>query len=60
MMNCDFEPLYAHHDLLIEIGRVELAIQELQQRTGEESSTLLPRLASRISHLREALGQLPA
>ena len=59
-MNCDFEPVYAHHDLLIEIGRVELAMESLEERAGEESSTLLPRLASRMQNLREALDDLPA
>jgi hypothetical protein len=59
-MNFDFEPVYAHHDLLIEIGRVELAMENLEERAGEESSSLLPRLVSRMNNLREALDQLPA
>jgi hypothetical protein len=57
-MNVDFEPVYAHHDLLIEIGRVELAMENLEERAGEESSTLLPRLLSRMNNLREALDRL--
>jgi hypothetical protein len=59
-MNFDFEPVYAYHDLLIEMGRVELAMENLEQRAGEESTTLLPRLVSRMNNLREALDQLPA
>jgi hypothetical protein len=59
-MNVDFEPVYAHHDLLIEIGRVELAMESIEERAGEESSTLLPRLVSRMNNLREALDHLPA
>ncbi|GAA0249132.1 hypothetical protein [Rhodanobacter caeni] len=59
-MNFDFQPVYAHHDLLIEIGRVELAMENLEERAGEESSTLLPRLVSRMNSLREALADLPA
>jgi hypothetical protein len=58
-MNFDFEPVYAHHDLLIEMGRVELAMENLKERAGEESSTLLPRLVSRMNDLREALDHLP-
>lgn len=59
-MNSDFEPVYAHHDLLIEIGSVELAMENLQERAGEEGSSLLPRLASRMQNLLEALEHLPA
>lgn len=59
-MNFDFEPVYAHHDLLIEIGRVELAMENLEERAGEESASLLPRLVSRMNNLREALDHLPA
>jgi hypothetical protein len=29
-MNFDFEPVYAHHDLLIAIGRVELAMENIE------------------------------
>jgi hypothetical protein len=59
-MNFDFEPVYAHHDLLIEIGRVELAMENIEERAGEERSSLLPRLVSRMNNLREALDHLPA
>jgi hypothetical protein len=59
-MNFDFEPVYAHHDLLIEMGRVELAMENIEERAGEESSSLLPRLVSRMNNLREALDHLPA
>jgi hypothetical protein len=59
-MNFDSEPVYAHHDLLIEIGRVELAMENIEERAGEESSSLLPRLVSRMNNLREALDHLPA
>jgi len=53
----DFEPVYAHHDLLIEMGRIELAMDDLHEHAGGEDARAL---ASRMQHLREALAQLPA
>ena len=58
--NFDFERLYPHHDLLIEIGRVEMAIEHLDLRAEEEQRTLRPRLESRMHRLRDALDHLAA
>lgn len=59
-MRLDFEPLYPHHDLLIEIGRVEMAMEHLDERAEAERSALRPRLESRMHRLRDALEHLPA
>ncbi|KRF02197.1 hypothetical protein ASG87_12090 [Frateuria sp. Soil773] len=56
----DFAPVYPHHDLLMEIGRVELAIDHLAERSERERASLQPRLESRMSRLLDALGRLPA
>lgn len=59
-MSLDFEPLYPHHDLLIEIGRVEMAMEHLEDRADDERRALLPRLELRMHRLRDALEHLPA
>ncbi|WP_266170824.1 hypothetical protein [Dyella subtropica] len=57
--NHDFQPVYPHHDLLIEIGRVEMAMEHLDLRAEEEQRELRPRLESRMHRLRDALNHLP-
>ena len=56
--NFDFQPVYPHHDLLIELGRVEMAMDHLDARSEDERQVLRPRLLSRISHLRDELQSL--
>ena len=56
--NFDFQPVYPHHDLLIELGRVEMAMEHLEERSENERQTLRPRLLSRMSRLRDELLQL--
>jgi hypothetical protein len=52
-MNFDFEPVYPHHDLLVEIGEVEMAMDGL-----DDCDELQPDLESRMSSLLEALDHL--
>ena len=54
----DFQPVYPHHDLLIELGRVEMAMEHLDARSEDERQVLRPRLQSRISRLRNELQSL--
>ncbi|WP_201313804.1 hypothetical protein [Dyella sp. EPa41] len=54
----DFQPVYPHHDLLIELGRVEMAMEHLDARSEDERQVLRPRLQSRISRLRDELQSL--
>ncbi|MBV8156060.1 hypothetical protein [Dyella amyloliquefaciens] len=56
--NFDFQPVYPHHDLLIELGRVEMAMDHLDARSEDERQVLRPRLLSRISRLRDELQRL--
>ncbi|WP_430392147.1 hypothetical protein [Dyella sp. 20L07] len=56
----DFQPVYLHHDLLIEMGRVEMAMENLEERSENERQTLRPRLLSRMSRLRDELLRLEA
>ena len=57
-MNFNFEPVYPHHDLLIEIGQVEMAMDGLNNREENERGALQPGLESRMHSLLEALDHL--
>jgi hypothetical protein len=45
---------------MIEIGKVQMAIEHLAARTDEERQQLRPRLESHMVRLRSALNQLAA
>jgi hypothetical protein len=57
-MNFNFEPVYPHHDLLVEIGQVEMAMDSLGEREDCERGVLQPGLESRLHSLIEALDHL--
>ena len=57
-MGFDFERVYPHHDLLIEVGQVEMAIEGLSTREDNERGELQPGLESRLQSLLEALDHL--
>jgi hypothetical protein len=57
-MNFNFEPVYPHHDLLVELGQVEMAIDGLSGRQDNERGALQPGLESRMQSLIEALDHL--
>ncbi|HEY1589877.1 MAG TPA: hypothetical protein VGG00_09085 [Rhodanobacter sp.] len=57
-MNFNFEPVYPHHDLLIEIGQVEMAMDSLDERADNERVALQPGLESRMQSLLDALDHL--
>ena len=52
-MNYNFEPVYPHHDLLMEIGQVELAMDEAFAHEDGQSD-----LQARLDSLLEALVHL--
>lgn len=57
-MSFDFQPVYPHHDLLVELGQVEMDIDELYDRNDSERDALQPDLESRMNSLLEALDHL--
>jgi hypothetical protein len=59
-LSFNFEPVYRQHDLWMEIGRVEMAMEQLERRSDRERDTLRPRLESRRHRLLEQLQQLRA
>jgi hypothetical protein len=59
-LSFNFEPVYQQHDLWMEIGRVEMAMEQLERRAESERTNLRPRLESRRHRLLEQLHQLSA
>ena len=57
-MSFDFQPVYPHHDLLIELGQVEMAIDGLSEREDNERAAQQPDLESRMHSLLDALNHL--
>jgi hypothetical protein len=56
----EFTPVYVRHDLMVEIGRLEMAMEHLVERDSTQQQHLRPRLQSRMSHLLSELDHLPA
>lgn len=57
-VSIDFKAFFPHHDLLIELGRVEMAMEHLEHRAEDERRSLRPRLESRMHRLRSELDHL--
>ncbi|UXI68177.1 hypothetical protein [Tahibacter amnicola] len=54
-------PLFLRQDLMIEVGRLELAIEDIRShKSANEAESLVAPLLSRIARLNEALGRLLA
>jgi hypothetical protein len=51
-------PLFLRHDLMIELGRLEMAID--QARTQPAANDTVGQLESRCARISEALSKLPA
>lgn len=57
-MDMNFETLYPHHDLLVELGQVEMAMEGLNECDERERESIQPDLESRMNSLLEALDHL--
>lgn len=57
-MSFDFQPVYPRHDLLIELGQVEMAIDDLAEHDDRERIEMQPNLESRMESLLDALNHL--
>jgi hypothetical protein len=53
-----FNPLFLRHDLMIELGRLEMAIDNA--RTQAIASDAVRQLETRCAKINEALSKLPA
>ena len=49
------EPMLRHHDLLIEMGSLEMAMEQLNERNATEQGRLRPRIEQRLARIRETL-----
>jgi hypothetical protein len=59
MMNVN--PLFLRHDLMIEVGRLEMAIEDIRShRSANEAPSLVSPLESRLARINEALTRLRA
>lgn len=52
------EPMLRHHDLLIEMGSLEMAMEKLTERHPDELGRLRPRIEQRLARIRETLAGL--
>jgi hypothetical protein len=57
----NLNPLFLRHDLMIELGRLEMAMQDMRSASAlEQATTQLQQLESRRARINEALSRLPA
>lgn len=52
-------PLFLRHDLMIEVGRLEMAIEDVRDHTSANDQTLNP-LETKLARINEALSRLSA
>jgi hypothetical protein len=60
MHSLSINPMFLRHDLLIELGRLELAISDLRSTASANEGDDLVELETRRSTLNLALGRIPA
>ncbi len=53
-----FNPLFLRHDLMIELGRLEMAIADARSQTAANDT--VGQLETRCARINEALAKLPA
>jgi hypothetical protein len=53
-------PLFLRHDLMIEMGRLEMQIEEVRSHTSANDGRVLTPLEQRLARVNEALTRLSA
>lgn len=54
-------PLFLRHDLMIELGRLEMAMDDMREHTSvEQTQPQIAQLENRRARINEALSRLPA
>lgn len=57
----NLNPLFLRHDLMIELGRLEMAMQDMRGTSAmDQGAAQLKQLESRRARINEALSRLPA
>ena len=60
-MSLDLNLIRQRHDLIVQVGTLELALDAIQQRKAEdERARLIPQIQARMQRLNDTLAQLPA
>jgi len=60
-MNLDLNLIRQRHDLMVQVGTLELALDAIQQRkAADERARLIPQIQARMQRLNDTLAQLPA
>ncbi len=52
-------PLYLRHDLMIELGRLEMAMEDVCSRQGANDPSSLATLQNKHARVADALNKLP-
>ncbi len=56
-----FNPLFLRHDLMIELGRLEMAMDDMREHAApDQSRAQIAQLETRRARINEALSKLPA
>lgn len=53
-------PLFLRHDLMIELGRLEMAIEDARSHTSANDQPVLAPLETKLARINEALVRLSA
>jgi hypothetical protein len=53
-------PLFLRHDLMIELGRLEMAIDDVRTTQPAANDQLVREIESKCARINEALSKLPA
>jgi hypothetical protein len=53
-------PLFLRHDLMIEMGRLEMAIEQVRSQVSANEPRVLTPLEQRLARVNEALSRLSA
>lgn len=53
-------PLFLRHDLMIELGRLEMAIEDVRGHSSANDSSSIAPLETKLARINEALSRLSA
>ncbi|ANB16088.1 hypothetical protein [Dokdonella koreensis] len=56
----NINPLFLRHDLMIELGRLDMVIEDARSRQQTPQNELVVQLETRRARINEALSRLPA
>lgn len=60
-MSLDLNLIRQRHDLMVQVGTLELALDAIQQRkAADERAKLIPQIQARMQRLNDTLAHLPA